>query len=85
MKNQKVKEVEAVKISILAVLADWLQGSESYFDPYNDGALESAIKHAKAEVKQEIGQMLEEILEMDVQQLEKTYMEIGEPKSELPF
>jgi len=85
MKNQKVKEVEAVKVSILAVLADWLQGSEPYIDPYHDGALESAIKHAKSEVKQEIGQMLEEILEMDVQQLEKTYMEIGEPKKELPF
>jgi len=85
MRNQKVKEVEAVKVSILAVLADWLQGSEPYVDPYHDGALESAIKHAKAEVKQEIGSMLEEILEMDVQQLEKTYMEIGEPKRDLPF
>jgi len=85
MKNQKVKEVEAVKISILAVLADWLKDSEASVDSYHDGALESAIKYAKAEVKQEIGSLLEEILEMDVQQLEKTYMEIGEPKGKLPF
>lgn len=85
MKNQQVKEVEAVKISVLAVLAEWLKGSEANVDPYHDGTLESAIKYAKADVKVEIGQMLEEILELEVQQLNKYYMEIGEPKSKLPF
>jgi len=85
MKNQKVKEVEQVKISILAVLADWLENSVDDVDSYHDGKLESAIKYAKAEVKQEIGSLLTEILEMEVQQLEKYYMEIGEPKGKLPF
>ena len=85
MKNQKVKEVEAVKVSILAVLADWLKHSEANVDSYYDGALESAIKYAKAEVKQEIGSLLEEILEMDVHRLEEYHMEIGKPKNKLPF
>lgn len=85
MKNQKVKEVEAVKVSVLAVLADLLKDSEANVDSYYDGALESAIKYAKAEVKQEIGSLLEEILEMDVHRLEEYYMEIGKPKDELPF
>ena len=85
MKNRKVKEVEAVKVSILAVLADWLQDSEANVDPYHDGTLESAIKYAKSEVKQEIGGLLEEILEMDVEQLERAYMIVGTPKGELPF
>ena len=85
MKNQKVKEVEQVKVSVLAVLADWLKDSEANVDSYYDGALESAIKYAKAEVKQEIGSLLEEILEMDVEQLERAYMIVGKPKNELPF
>ncbi len=85
MKNQKVKEVEQVKVSVLAVLADWLKDSEANVDSYYDGALESAIKYAKAEVKQEIGSLLEEILEMDVHRLEEYHMEIGKPKDELPF
>ena len=85
MKNQKVKEVEAVKVSILAVLADWLQDETANVDPYHDGTLESAIKYAKAEVKQEIGSLLGEILEMDVEQLERAYMIVGKPKNELPF
>ena len=85
MKNRKVKEVEAVKVSILAVLADWLQDETANVDPYHDGTLESAIKYAKSEVKQEIGGLLEEILEMDVEQLERAYMIVGKPKDELPF
>jgi len=85
MKNQKVKEVEQVKVSVLAVLADWLKDSEANVDSYYDGALESAIKYAKAEVKQEIGSLLEEILEMDVHRLKEYHMEIGKPKDELPF
>ncbi len=85
MKNQKVKEVEQVKVSVLAVLADWLKDSEANVDPYHDGTLESAVKYAKAEVKQEIGSLLEEILEMDVHRLEEYHMEIGKPKDELPF
>ena len=85
MKNQKVKEVEQVKVSVLAVLADWLRDSEASVDPYHDGTLESAVKYAKAEVKQEIGSLSEEILEMDVEQLERAYMIVGKPKNELPF
>ena len=49
----------------LRMLADYLKGSESNVDSYNDGQLESAIKYAKQEVKEEIGEMLEEILDMD--------------------
>ena len=42
----------------LRILADWLESSTSSVDSYHDGALESALKYAKAETKQEIGSLL---------------------------
>jgi len=59
----------------LRILADYLKGSEANVDSYHDGHLESAIKYAKQEVKEEIGDMLEEILDMDEETINK---ELGE-------
>lgn len=71
----------------LKILSDWLQNSEADIDPYHDGALESAIKNAKAEVKQEIGSYLEEILEMNDPQIEREILNIesNQIKKDLPF
>jgi len=59
----------------LRMLAESLKDSDSNVDSYHDGAMESAIKYAKQGVKEEIGDLLEEILNMDEETINK---ELGE-------
>jgi hypothetical protein len=54
----------------LKVLALWLKDySESAFDSYNEGVLETQLRLNKQETIQQIGGYLEEILAMDDEQL----------------
>ena len=54
----------------LKVLALWLKDySESAFDSYNEGVLETQLRLNKQETIQQIGNYLEEILAMDDEQI----------------
>ena len=54
----------------LKVLALWLKDySESAFDSYNEGVLETQLRQNKIATIQQIGDYLEEILAMDDEQL----------------
>ena len=54
----------------LKVLALWLKDySESAFDSYNEGVLETQLRQNKITTIQQIGDYLEEILAMDDEQL----------------
>ena len=69
----------------LRLLADWLESSTSSVDSYHDGALESALKYAKAETKQEIGNLLQEILDMSNEDVIEQVKQLGKEEPELPF
>ena len=55
----------------LRIFAQYLKSTDIYVDSYHDGALESAIKHAQEETIQQIGSLLEEVLDMSDEQLNK--------------
>jgi len=56
----------------LKVLALWLKDySESAFDSYNEGVLETQLRLNKQETIQQIGGYLEEILAMDNDAIER--------------
>ena len=69
----------------LRLLANWLESSQSGVDSYRDGALESALKYAKAETKQEIGSLLQEILDMSNEDVIEQVKQLGKEEPELPF
>ena len=69
----------------LRLLANWLESSQSGVDPYQDGALELAIKYAQAETKQQIGDLLQEILDMSDEDVIKQVIQLGKEQPELPF
>ena len=55
----------------LKIFAKWLKNySDSGYDVYTEGALETALRHNKDETIQKIGDYLEEILAMDDEQIE---------------
>ena len=55
----------------LRLFSKWLIENETYIDTYHGGKLEHAIQYAKQEVKQEIGELLEEILNVKEEEIEK--------------
>ena len=55
----------------LRLFAQYLKSTDIYVDSYHDGALESAVKHAQEETMQQIGSLLEEVLDMTEEQLDK--------------
>ena len=55
----------------LRLFAQYLKSTNIYVDSYHDGALESAVKHAQEETIQQIGSLLEEVLDMTDEQLDK--------------
>jgi hypothetical protein len=69
----------------LRLLADWLKDSDSNIDPYYDGSLETAIKHAKMETRVEIGELLQEILDMKDEDVIKGVMNLHKKTTEYPF
>lgn len=69
----------------LRLLADWLKNSDSNIDPYYDGSLETAIKHAKTETRVEIGELLQEILDMPDDKVIESVMNLHKKNVEYPF
>ena len=55
----------------LRLFAQYLKSTDIYVDSYHDGAVERAVKYAKEETIQQIGSLLEEVVEMTDEQLDK--------------
>ena len=55
----------------LRLFAQYLKSTDIYVDSYPDGAVERAVKHAQEETMQQIGSLLEEVLDMSDEQLDK--------------
>lgn len=72
----------------LRLLSEWLKGKNPDIDTYHDGALETAIKYAKADTLNEVGRYLEEILNLDDESVTRFLKEEQERelnKNKLPF